>query len=108
GSGVHSDYDRFHVPPHRDDGQGGGERGLRDDAGERHPLRAPDVPRRLRDVGPEGGDGRLHPEARAPIRESIRRKTMAKEVAPGTESAHSGAVDTYKTFTGPDQPMWID
>ena len=33
---------------------------------------------------------------------------MAKEVAPSTEIEHSGAVDTHTTFTGPDQPMWIN
>ena len=33
---------------------------------------------------------------------------MAREMAHSTEIEHSGAVDTYKTFTGPDQPMWIN
>ena len=33
---------------------------------------------------------------------------MAKDVAPSTEIKYSGAVDTHTTFTGPDQPMWIN
>lgn len=33
---------------------------------------------------------------------------MAKEVAHSLEFGHSGAIDTHTTFTGPDQPMWIN
>ncbi|HNP16571.1 MAG TPA: aldehyde dehydrogenase family protein, partial [Terrimesophilobacter sp.] len=33
---------------------------------------------------------------------------MAREMAHSSEIEHSSAVDTHKTFTGPDQPMWIN
>lgn len=33
---------------------------------------------------------------------------MAREMAHSTEITHTSAVDTHTTFTGPDQPMWIN
>ncbi len=52
-------------------GEGMREPGLRDQPRRRHPVRAPDVPRGVRDRRAEGRDGRLHREASGHLHEPL-------------------------------------
>ena len=52
--------------------QGGGQPRIRDDARRRHPLRAPHLPRAVRDGRSEGRHGGIRREARAEVSEPMR------------------------------------